>query len=156
MNNPDDLREGKSSPAFYKSLSKTSVITGFFLLIFVVALAAALILHVLPKKGGLKVVIECAGQEAVRYPFKEHTRLLIKDGKVSEIGEEDTLESLMVYGSVSDLNILVMENGQVYCESSNCANQVCVHTAPISGKGYEIPIVCLPHGVAVHMEGGIE
>ena len=108
------------------------------------------------RAGKGAVVIECAAKPAVSFPLDHNTRLLIRDGKVSEIGEQETIASIMEPGSVSDCNILEVKDGVVSCVESNCANQICVHTQPISGEGYEIPIVCLPHGVAVHIEAATQ
>ncbi|MEG0680143.1 MAG: NusG domain II-containing protein [Eubacterium sp.] len=40
-------------------------------------------------------------------------------------------------------NLIVIENGKVFVKSSNCQNQICVNSRPISAVGETI--ACLPH-----------
>ncbi len=49
-------------------------------------------------------------------------------------------------------NIIVIENGQVYMKSSDCKNQICVHTGRISRPGQTI--ICMPNRIAVSIKGG--
>lgn len=51
-------------------------------------------------------------------------------------------------------NRVVIQGGQVKVERANCANQVCVHHAPISKRGEQI--VCLPHGLVIQIGKGEE
>ncbi len=51
-------------------------------------------------------------------------------------------------------NVIRIENGSVFMESSDCHNQVCVDHAPISHAGESI--ICLPHKLIVQIEGGKE
>lgn len=51
-------------------------------------------------------------------------------------------------------NVVRIENGTVWMESSDCHNQVCVDHAPISRSGESI--ICLPHKLVVRIEGGKE
>ena len=63
------------------------------------------------------------------------------------LGEDARLEIVNEQGGV---NLLVIEAGRAYIESADCANQVCVHSRPISREG-EL-IVCLPHKLVVAIE----
>ena len=51
-------------------------------------------------------------------------------------------------------NVVLIENGTVKMESSDCHNQVCVNHKPISHSGESI--ICLPHKIVVRIEGGKE
>ena len=147
---PNETKRGsEGSPAFLEK--RILIIIG--VLLGAVLFAVCFISLTRTSGGKGVIVIECAAKPAVSYPLNKNTRLLIRDGKVSEIGADETIETIMEPGSVSDCNILEVKDGTVNCVESNCANQVCVHTQPICGAGYEIPIVCLPHGVAIHIEG---
>lgn len=48
-------------------------------------------------------------------------------------------------------NILQIQDGQANMIESDCDNQICVLTPPISEESL-FPIVCLPHGVAVELK----
>lgn len=51
-------------------------------------------------------------------------------------------------------NVVIIQDGIVHMDYSNCKNQICVHTGEISDKG-EI-IVCLPNYVIVEIIGNGE
>ncbi len=47
-------------------------------------------------------------------------------------------------------NVLRIEDGRAEVVQSDCDNQICVHTAPLTEDTVGI-IVCLPHGVVVEL-----
>lgn len=61
--------------------------------------------------------------------------------------EEDTRTDILD-GSMT----LCVENGAIYVARSDCSEQLCVHSAPISAEGGII--VCLPNKVVVKIAGG--
>ena len=113
---------------------------------------ALLFLQFLQPKGA-KVVIECGEEKAVSFPLEKDCRLLVRDGQVSEIGEGVSIRDILGEDSDSDANILEIKDGAVSCVESNCSNQICVHSLPLTGEGYELPIICLPHEMVVSVQG---
>ena len=51
-------------------------------------------------------------------------------------------------------NVVLIENGSVMMETSDCHNQVCVNHKPISRSGESI--ICLPHKIVIRIQGGKE
>ena len=51
-------------------------------------------------------------------------------------------------------NIVIIQDGAVHMDYSNCKNQICVHTGEISDKSETI--VCLPNYVIVEIIGNGE
>ncbi len=51
-------------------------------------------------------------------------------------------------------NRIVIKDGQVWIDSANCHNQICVHHAKIEYSGQSI--VCLPHQLIVQISGESE
>ena len=47
---------------------------------------------------------------------------------------------------------IAVENGEISVRSADCDDQVCCHTAPISGRGASI--VCAPAAVVIRIVGG--
>ncbi len=47
-------------------------------------------------------------------------------------------------------NLLVIKDGQAYVAESDCENQVCVHTQPVTKTGGQI--ICLPHRVVIRLQ----
>lgn len=47
-------------------------------------------------------------------------------------------------------NLLQIENGRAEIVQSDCDNQICVNTPPLTGDTVGL-IVCLPHGVVVEL-----
>ena len=111
-----------------------------FLLFFIFA-AAALISAVSfprPAAGKEMVRIISYGEEYGTYPLEEDAEIEIK--------------------REGHHNVVIIQNGIVHMDYSNCKNQICVHTGEISDKGETI--VCLPNYVIVEIigtgEGGEE
>ena len=105
-----------------------------FLLFFIFA-AAALISAVSfprPAAGKEMVRIISYGEEYGIYPLKEDAEI--------EIERE------------GHHNVVIIQNGIVHMDYSNCKNQICVHTGKISKEGQSI--VCLPNKVTVTVTGG--
>ena len=104
--------------------------------------------------GEKKLIIESAGGERSVFSLDKDLRIVVRDGKASPGDPEVSLEELKKAdpGSLSDINILEIKEGSVACVESNCSNQNCVHTNPLTGQGYELPIVCLPHGMIAYIE----
>lgn len=101
-------------------------------LILVLAVAACGALWLL-RPAGPQVLITVHGMEYGRFDLRE-------DQTVKISGEAD-----------SWYNLLEIKNGKAAVIESDCENQVCVHTPPLSEDTIGI-IVCLPHGVAVELK----
>lgn len=78
------------------------------------------------------------------------TALVRQNGEL--IAELDLSEprSLVVTGAVT--NTVVVENGEIRVSQADCPDQICVRHSPISSGGD--PIVCLPNGLVITIEGG--
>ena len=107
-----------------------------FLLFFIFAAAALISAVSYPRPG--------EGKEMVR---------IISNGK--EFGtyplEEDAEIEIVTEGH---RNVVIIQDGIVHMDYSNCKNQICVHTGEISDKGETI--VCLPNYVIVEIIGSGE
>ncbi|WP_343208398.1 NusG domain II-containing protein [Anaerolentibacter hominis] len=80
---------------------------------------------------GQEAVVYIDGTEKGRYSLKEDRREIIYSGT----GE----------------NVLVIEAGEVYMESADCPDKLCVKQGKIKGDGQML--VCLPNKVIVQIEG---
>ena len=78
-------------------------------------------------RENLNVVVEVKGQQVYSVPLSEDNELLAS----SELGE----------------NIIQIEEESVFVRESDCPNQICVHTVPITAPGQSI--ICLPHRMVV-------
>lgn len=102
------------------------------LLIFIVAAGLLISFGPLARQaGGTEVRISLDGETYGIYDLVEDQRITIeKDGHT---------------------NVVVIENGTVYMESSSCHNQICVEHGRISTTNDSI--VCLPNKVVVEIVG---
>ncbi len=122
-----------------------------FIFVFLFILLAGAWFFLAGRGGAKKLVVECTGRERVEFPLERDALYLVRNGEIQSLeGEPEELTAKLE--GLSDYNILQVEKGVVSCIRSDCDNQICVHTAPLKGEGYEVPIVCLPHGMAVHLE----
>lgn len=64
---------------------------------------------------------------------------------------DDTYADVLHIDDGDKHNEIRFKNGEVWIESANCQNQVCVFERPISKVG-EV-IVCLPHKLIVEIKG---
>ncbi len=110
-------------------------------LLFFIFIAAALISAVSyprPAGGREMVRIVSYGEEYGTYPLEKDAEI-----EITHDGHK---------------NIVIIRDGIVHMDYSNCKNQICVHTGEISKKGDTI--VCLPNYVIVEIigtgEGGEE
>lgn len=80
------------------------------------------------QETGSMVIITVNGREYERLPLLRDTQLTItaEDGSYNRI---------------------VITDGQAYVVEADCANQICVRSAPISQNG-EV-IACIPHGLLI-------
>lgn len=128
------------------------------LLILAVIFAAMLIpmclRHFRRSPSGYTVSVEADGQEILSTPLSKNGYYLIADGRIVEIGETVTLESLGDAASPSkhDVNILRIQDGEVSMTEANCPDQICVKTSALTVESHDIPIVCLPHGIVVSLK----
>ena len=103
-------------------------------LLFFIFVAAALISAVSyprPAEGKEMVRIISNGEEFGTYPLeKDETIEIVTEGH---------------------RNVVIIQDGIVHMDYSNCKNQICVHTGEISDKGETI--VCLPNYVIVEIIG---
>lgn len=106
-------------------------------LLFFIFLAAALISAVSfprPAEGKELVRIISNGEEYGIYPLEKNEEIeIVREG---------------------NQNIVIIQDGTVHMDYSNCKNQICVHTGEISDKGETI--VCLPNYVIVEIIGSGE
>ena len=66
------------------------------------------------------------------------------------MGEDQTIEIVQAKGTDDERrNTLVIENGSIRMEYSNCKNQICVHSGEKHSRGEQI--VCLPNWVYVEV-----
>lgn len=56
------------------------------------------------------------------------------------------------YAILGGRMIIAVKDGKAYVASSDCAEQLCVHSSPVSAEGGMI--VCLPNRVVIEIEGG--
>lgn len=66
----------------------------------------------------------------------------------------DNYENTIHYDVDGEHNEIIIKNGEVWIETANCNNQVCVKEKPISRPGQVI--VCLPHKLIVEIKGKTE
>ncbi len=83
------------------------------------------------QKTGNSVQVILNNQEIYDLPIQENAFKIIQNG--------------------NQFNKIKIENGQVWVDSANCHNQVCVHHAKIQYAGQSI--VCLPHRLIVQISG---
>ena len=104
-----------------------------FLLFFIFAAAALIsaVSYPRPAEGKEMVRIISNGEECGTYPLeKDETIEIVTEGH---------------------RNVVIIQDGIVHMDYSNCKNQICVHTGEISDKGETI--VCLPNYVIVEIIG---
>ena len=107
-----------------------------FLLFFIFAAAALIsaVSYPRPAEGKEMVRIISNGEECGTYPLeKDETIEIVTEGH---------------------RNVVIIQDGIVHMDYSNCKNQICVHTGEISDKGETI--VCLPNYVIVEIIGSGE
>ena len=107
-----------------------------FLLFFIFAAAALISAFSFPRsaEGKAMVRIISNGEEFGTYPLDKNAEIeIVREGH---------------------RNVVIIQDGIVHMDYSNCKNQICVHTGEISDKG-EI-IVCLPNYVIVEIIGNGE
>ena len=83
------------------------------------------------KPIAVQCVVYVDGTERYRYPLNEDLVVMIPT-------EDD------------HYNILEIKDGKANVAQADCANQICVHTAPISKVGDSI--ICLPHKLSIILE----
>ena len=94
-------------------------------------LAGILFLLFRPGGQGAWAVVTADGREIARYPL---------DGdRTVRLGDEN-------------YNILQISGGAVAVIEANCGDHTCVRTGAVSREGERI--VCLPHRLIIHIEGG--
>ena len=99
------------------------------IVLFVAILSGVLFIFLKPK--AVQCVVYVDGTERYRYPLNEDLVVMIPT-------EDD------------HYNILEIKDGKANVAQADCANQICVHTAPISKVGDSI--ICLPHKLSVILE----
>lgn len=78
--------------------------------------------------------------------------LITQDQEViHKIKMNNQYEKIIEVKNGDDYNYVHIKNGEVWIESANCDNQVCVYVKPISKVG-EV-IVCLPHKLIIEIKG---
>ncbi|SFG42788.1 NusG domain II-containing protein [Oribacterium sp. WCC10] len=102
----------------------------------------------------LQVVVQYVDREIFRAPLDKDAMYMIKDGVVSEVPMDTTLESMgdEALETKHHINLMQVKDNAVSVVQSNCSNQVCVSIGKISGSNYDFPITCLPHGLIIVVE----
>ena len=101
------------------------------------ALLAALLLYLvsvlMPSSAATTVVVTVGGEEALRRPLSVNAEYAVpqKDG---------------------DVNVIRVENGEVYMKEANCRDGLCLRQSRLRNQAGTI--VCLPHEVVVKLAGG--
>ncbi|MBN7773199.1 NusG domain II-containing protein [Clostridium aminobutyricum] len=80
---------------------------------------------------GSTVLITVDGKEYGSYALNKNKTVTVKNG--------------------IHTNVVVIKNGSVSMDSSDCKNQICVHAGAISNSSQSI--ICLPNRVVVQIEG---
>lgn len=73
----------------------------------------------------------------------------IQEIDLDKLTQATTIE---VQGSNGSYNHLAAEHGRIRMTAASCPDQICVHQGWIDSGA--IPIVCLPNGVIIQIEGG--
>lgn len=114
---------------------------GDYCILFIIFLVLVFFLQGVRKMNqGNQVCVTVRGN-TVCYDLTKDQKISLKDFNVSERDEQIA-------------NMLVIEDGQVYMESADCPDQICVKHKPVSKDG-EI-IVCLPNEVFVEIKSSME
>lgn len=101
-----------------------------FAALFVILLAAAVFLPSALKKDGASAVVMLNGKEIGRLELARDAEMTVRDEYTAHI---------------------VVRDGKVYVESSDCPGGDCVRSGGISRQGQSI--VCLPNRMTVYIEG---
>lgn len=117
-----------------KLFSHRSVLPGDILVYIVVAAAAVLSSFALSARGGGGPVFVEVTSSGTTTQYS-----LDADSKITLTGEGYTL-------------LLVIEDGSVHIEESDCPDKLCVKTGKISRSGQSI--VCVPARISVRLTGG--
>ena len=113
-----------------KNIFKTLFKKGDLILIFILILAVALTVYLSHTNNANDVCIYINGTLKYTYAITSDVKIdLNKDG--------------------IDMQI-VIKDGKVYVEHSDCKEQLCVHQTPITKDGGSI--VCLPNRVVIRVE----
>lgn len=99
------------------------------IVLFVAIISSVLFIFLKPK--AVECVVYENGTERYRYPLNEDLTVMIPTGD-------------------DHYNILEIKDGKANVAQADCANQICVHTAPISKVGDSI--ICLPHKLSFILE----
>ena len=101
-----------------------------------------------------QVVVSFQGTEIFRTDLDKDQKYIIEDGSARKTDFHTDLASLgeEAYPANHNVNLLTIEDGTVYMSESNCPGLVCVSMEPLTSDAYDIPIVCLPHGLLVTIE----
>lgn len=99
------------------------------------------------------VHVEVDGETVLETPLTGESKYAIIDGRAVELEVETTLADMQGLADPAnhDVNLIYIHDGRVACSESNCENQVCVHTGELTGSAFDLPIICLPHGVVVQV-----
>ena len=86
------------------------------------------------RASGAEICVSVDGEEVLRLPLSEDSRVTIGEGE--------------------KYNILVVEGGEAWIEDASCPDHVCVKSGRVSLDGQTI--VCLPNKTVVTVVGGEE
>ena len=94
------------------------------------------------------------GKSLLECSLQKDQKFMIMDEEVKEVSFSEGLSSLSEEErdpAKHEVNFIEVKDGKVSCTESNCNNQICVHTPPISKKTADLPIVCFPHGLIIEI-----
>lgn len=125
----------------------------FILFIFFFFFTSTVKIKLMKKKEVIIVIVMLVFglciQQTSAYYMKHGKKVRVTiDKEITDTFElrQDTEKT---YTTAHGTNKLVIKDGKAYIESADCANQICVHTAPISDTGQSI--ACLPHKLIVEV-----
>lgn len=124
--NNGDEKMDKEKMSF-KNIKKDILLIGGFVIIGAVIFLFA----VLSGDGGKTAEIRVDGKVTAAYSLSENRTVEIQ--------------------GAGGVNLLVIENGEVYMKDADCPDSLCVKQGKISMKGQSI--ICLPHKVVVEITG---
>lgn len=102
--------------------------------------------------GGLLIISVIAALALGRVPARQarvyQNGVLIRSISLSEVGEPYTFN----VDCESGVNTVSVERGRICVSDANCHDGYCVRQGWMSGGA--APIVCLPHGLVITLDGG--
>lgn len=86
----------------------------------------------------------------------QNKRLIISqhDAVIYEIKLSDDYSDILIIEDGDHYNEVHIDQGEIWIETANCPNQVCVKSPSISKNGQSI--ICIPHELVLKLQGDNE